>query len=670
MCGRISSAINDETVLKRMNEQRVGKMNNLNNQGMHPEDKNNLFLFMILALLIYFGFDHFILKPKMEALRATQQAEEIEKQKEFEANREASADYRPVEDTMSREDILAENPRLNVRNEHVLGTISLKGGRFDDLRLRNHFVSLEHEDQVSVLSPPGTEDARYAEYGWVPANKNIKVPGRDAVWMVRGGSGQALTPENSVTLYWDNGQGVIFERVLSLDEHFLITVEDRIINQTDEAMVFYPYGLISQRGVPADFTGRWIMHEGPIGYVGKELMEVPYDDLDKEGNVEAYSEAGWIGITEKYWFVSLLPPQDGPKTFRFIEKDAMDPEADPLYQVDLLGQAYTVDPGESISYQNRLFAGTKRVQLLDAYEKELGVRHFDLSVDFGMWYFLTKPFYYLLMYLNTLVGNFGITIIIFTIMLRAAVFPLANTSYRSFAKMRTISPQMAEMREKYGDDKQKLQAALVELYQKEQVNPMAGCLPILIQIPIFFSLYKVLSLTIEMRHAPFFGWVQDLSAPDPTTIFNLFGLIAWQPPQALMIGIWPCLMLMVMLAQRSMSPPPQDKTQAMMVYYMPWFLTFIMAKFAAGLVIYWTFSAMFAGIQQYVIMSSMGVKVKFFGKSLEDRLMRKKVMEGPNIHPEAEVIEDEIEEAVFGQHEEQPQKPVTPPKPKKKKKKK
>jgi YidC/Oxa1 family membrane protein insertase len=470
-------------------------MNNLNNQGMHPEDKNNLFLFMILALLIYFGFDHYILRPKMEALQATQQAEAQKKQEEFEAQREEVADFRPVE-ALSREEILAENPRIKISNEHVFGTINLKGARFDDLELRNHFVTLESKEHVSILTPPGSEDARYAEYGWVPANKNIKVPDRETLWNIRGGQNQVLSTDNPVTLYWDNGDGLVFEREMKLDDHFLITIDERIINKTDQSMVFYPYGLISQRGVPQDFTGRWIMHEGPIGYVSNELHEIPYEDLHKGGTKEAYGDSGWIGITEKYWLISILPPQEGPKTFRFIFKPAAKEDAEPLYQVDMLGQAYTVNPGESISYQNRLFAGAKRVQLLDSYEKELGVHHFDLSVDFGMWYFITKPFYYVLMYLNSLIGNFGITIIVFTVFLRGSVFPLANTSYRSFAKMKTIAPQMQEIREKYGDDKQKLQEALVELYQREKVNPMAGCFPILIQIPIFFSLYKVLSLAI------------------------------------------------------------------------------------------------------------------------------------------------------------------------------
>ncbi len=645
-------------------------MNNFNNQGMHPEDRNNLFLFMILAILIYFGFDHFILRPKMEALQAVQQAETLKKQEELKVG-DRLTDFRPVEHQLSREELLAESPRLKIQNEHVTGTLNLKGSRFDDLKLRNHFVALDRKEQVPVLTPPGARDARYAEYGWVPADKTLPVPDKETLWQVRGESGpnSVLSPENPVTLFWDNGRGFTFERILKIDDHFLITLEDRVINTSSRSMVFYPYGLISQRGVPEDFSGRWVMHEGPIGYVGNELMEIPYEDLQKEGSRESFGETGWIGITEKYWFVSILPGQEGPKTFRFVHKPAASEDAEPLYQIDLLAHALTVAPGETASYQNRLFAGAKRVQLLDMYEKELGIHHLDLSVDFGMYYFITKPFYYLLMYLNSLIGNFGLTIIAFTLILRAAVFPLANTSYRSFAKMKAISPQMTELREKYGDDKQKLQQALVELYQKEKVNPMAGCLPILIQIPIFFSLYKMLSLAIEMRHAPFFGWIEDLSAPDPTSIFNLFGLIPWQPPAPLMIGVWPCLMLLTMLAQRSMSPPPQDKTQAIMLYYMPWFMTYIMAKFAAGLVIYWTFSSAFAVVQQYVIMRGSGVEVRFFGKSREDRNMEKQVLAGPSIHPEAEVFEEKIEDA-FTRHGDEESIQVSAPKPKKKKKKK
>lgn len=636
---------------------------------MHPEDKNNLFLFMLLATLIYLGFDHFIMQPRMEEMKASQQAEAVKKQEEFEARREVD-DIEPLAG-LSRQNVLAKEPRIKISNNQVSGSLSLKGSRIDDLKLLNHYVTLDRERKVSVLTPAGVKGARFAEYGWVPANKNIRVPDRNTPWELKKGSNSELTPEKPVILRWENGQGLIFERELEIDQNFLITIEDKIINETDKTLTFYPYGLVSQRGVPEDFTGQWVIHEGPIAYIGEELMEISYEELNDKGTKESYDDRGWIGFTEKYWFVSILPAQVGQKTFRFIQKAAEKSDNPPLYQVDMLGQSMTVNPGETGGYTNRLFAGAKRVKLLAHYEKTLDVPHFDLAVDFGMWYFLTKPFLYLLIFINGLVGNFGITIIIFTLMLRLAVFPLANTSYKSFAKMRTIAPQMAEIREKYGDDKQQLQQHLVELYQRENVNPMAGCLPILVQIPIFFSLYKVLRLSIEMRHAPFFGWIQDMSAPDPTTIFNLFGLIDWQPPEPLMIGAWPCMMLATMLLQRSMQPPPQDRTQAMMIRFMPWFMTYILSKFAAGLVIYWTFSSALALVQQYIIMRSMGVEVKFFQKSGTEQAMEKKVMEGPGVHPGVEVAEEKIEEAMFGEQEEQDKpKEIKPPRPKKKKKKK
>jgi YidC/Oxa1 family membrane protein insertase len=330
-----------------------------------------------------------------------------------------------------------------------------------------------------------------------------------------------------------------------------------------------------------------------------------------------------------------------------------------------------VTPGETQSYENRLFAGAKRLELLETYETELGIEHFDLAIDFGMWYFLTKPFYYALTFFYDIAGNFGIAILMLTLILRVLVFPFANMSYRSFANMRKIAPAMKELRERHGDDKVKLQEELVALYQREKVNPMAGCLPILLQIPIFFALYKVLQISIEMRHAPFFGWIEDLSARDPTSVFNLFGLLPYDVPAFLLIGAWPCMMLATMIMQRSMSPPPQDKTQAMMINILPWFMTFIMSRFAAGLVIYWTFSSAFGVIQQYIIMRSLGVEVKFFQRSPKDKEMEDEVMDGPSIHPGLETASKDIEEALFGEEEQkEPPKPVSPPKPKKKKKKK
>lgn len=649
-------------------------MNNLQNQGMHPDDRKNLYLFFALAIVIYLGFDHFVLKPKMDALKEAQQAQAEENQQQFESGRDFLEEIQAAE-VMTRDDALAGTRRIEIENEHLLGTISLKGARFDDMKLQNHYVELEKEgeegDHVAILTPSGTEDTRFVEYGWISKDSTMVVPDKNSVWKVKKGGNNKVEEGKPVTIYWDNGQGVIFEQTINVDENFLLTVDQRIKNNTGKEIIMYPYGLVSQRGIPKGFTGRWVMHEGPLGYVGDELHEVSYKDLKEQKKIEEKGKSGWIGVTEKYWFIGVVPPQEGLKTFRFIYEDSGNPDDPSLYQEDVLGQPVSIGAGETAGYESHMFAGAKRVQLLDRYEKEYDIRHLDLSVDFGMYYFLTKPFYYLLMYLNGLIGNFGLTIIVFTILLRSLVFPLASTSYRSFAKMKQLSPKITALRDKYGDDKVKFQEEIVGLYQKENVNPMAGCLPMLIQIPIFFSLYKVLSLSIEMRHAPFFGWVHDLSAADPTTVFNLFGLIDWVPPQFLMIGIWPCLMFITMMAQRSLSPPPQDKTQAMMMYYMPWMMTYIMSKFAAGLVIYWTFSSAFAVIQQFVIMRSLGVPVRIFGKSFGDKEMEKEVMEGPSIHPGVKLLEEEVEEAITGSNKEnESEKTVSAPKPKKKKKKK
>ncbi len=643
-------------------------MNNPNDQGMHPDDKRNLFIFMLLAIAIYFTFDHFILRPKMEAIQAQEKAK-LEAQQELQ--RDAPQINISAAGIRAREEVISDHARLPLENEKMRGSINLSGGRIDDIRLKEHYKTLDKEDHVEVLTPSGVLHARFAEFGWVASLEDVQVPGADTVWQAPGNA--RLTPDSPVTLSWENGQGFRFERTYSLDEDYLITISQQVVNSSDKSVTFYPYALISQRGLPEDYAGRYIVHEGPIGYINEELMEKSYKDLRKKGTVEAKSKTGWIGATEKYWLVSILPEQQKEKTFRFVYTPSVNTGVDDLYQIDTVGPGLVVKAGETISYQSNLFAGAKELDVLTAYEEELSVRHLDLAIDFGLFYFLTRPLFIFLNYLYDMVGNFGIAIIILTVILRIAVFPLANTSFRSFANMKRIAPQMQELREKYGEDKAKLQEELVSLYQREKVNPMSGCLPILIQIPIFFALYKVLSINIEMRHAPFFGWIQDLSARDPTSVFNLFGLLPFTPPSVLQIGVWPCLLLLALLSHRVMSPPAQDKTQAFVIKYLPYMMAFIMSKFAAGLVIYWTFSSAFSTIQQYVIMRRMGVEIHFFGKTKSERRLEKQVKEGPTVHPGLEMVEDQVEDAMFGEpgtDDEKPeQKPVSKPKPKKKKKK-
>lgn len=627
-----------------------------NKDGMHPDDRRNLVLFIVISLVVYLSFDHFVLKPNIDAMREAQQAA-------------TSATLAPDLDGVeritvlrSRDEVVAEGARAQINNGAVFGTLPLTGNRIDDIQLANFFKTLNGNDHVQILSPSGTEAARFAEFGWV-AEGSVRVPDRDTRWRV---SGDALSQDTPVVMSWDNGQGQVFERTISIDENFVIAVKQRVINNGDQEITLHPYALVAGIGIPEGYKKQSIAHEGPIGYIGDELHEVTYKNLDEKGDQSYNAAKGWIGITEKYFLAAILPVQGEAAKYRFLTTTARKGEK-PRYQSDVLGAGHVIEPGQSTEAVSHLFVGPKQVRMLDRYERELNVPHFDLAVDFGLYYFLTKPFFYVLSFIGGHVGNFGIAIIIFTILLRLAMFPLNNTSYRSFAKLKKIAPEMTELRTKHGNDKQKLQQELIALYSREKVNPAAGCFPILLQIPIFFALYKVLSVTIEMRHAPFFGWIEDLSVADPTTVFNLFGLLPFTPPSFLMIGAWPCLMLLAMLVQRQMNPPPQDPIQAKMMAIMPFLMTFIMAPFAAGLVIYWTVSNSLGVIQQYIIMRSMGVEVKFFHRSEAEQKLEEQVKQGPDVHPEAEMIEDKVEDALFGDHD-KPAKPVSAPKPRKKKK--
>lgn len=623
-----------------------------NDDRMHPEDKRNMIIFIVLSLLLWFAYDTWVLQPKLEAQKAARAAVQATISAQ-QASQNTPEKIRP------REEVIAEAQRITVDNGQIFGTLSLTGSRIDDISLHHYFETLEARKEVSVLSPSATPYPKYIESGWTA--DNIALPGKDTRWTLKT-PGVPLSKDSPVTFTWDNGQGIRFERTYSIDDRYLITLTQRAENAGQKPVTLSPYALVTQHGMPQDFTGQFTVHEGPIGYIGKELEERTYKKMAKEQRFTASAAKGWIGITEKYWLGAIIPQQGQDATYRFAYTPPSVPGDKEKYQVDVVGAPQVIKPGEMAEATTHFFIGAKEVKTLNRYESALGIPHLDLAVDFGLFYFLTRPFFWILHTFYGLVGNFGVAILMMTLLLRAAVFPLANTSYKSFAKLRQVSPQMFELRQKYADDKQKLQEELVKLYQKEKVNPAAGCLPILVQIPIFFALFKVLSFSIEMRHQPFFGWIQDLSAPDPTSIFNLFGFIPWTPPSFLTIGVWPCLMLLSMTLQRKLSPPPQDEMQAKMIAIMPYFMTFILAGFASGLVIYWTFSNILSVIQQYVIMKNMGVEPHLFSKDKERDKMEKAVHEGPAVHPSAEIIEHTIEDAV--------EKAISPPKPKKSKKRK
>lgn len=626
-------------------------------QKMHPEDKRNFVIFIVLSLIIWVSFDHFILKPKYERLQAAREAEMAQAAQEESPDPGSSV---PEDDGKKypREEALAWSPRIDIRNAAVSGSMALRGGRIDDLILLRYNRTLNSAGKFPLLSPARSEYPKYVEFGWVASETSMKLPDKNSLW--RAAAGNALTPDTPVTIHWDNGQGLRFERKIEIDDGYMMTVTQRAINDGDARVVLFPYALVAEQDLPEDFSPAMIVQQGPMGYIGGELHEHPYVKMAKKPLQELKASTGWTGISEKYWFTGLIPEQQDAKTFRFIYTPPEGKDGRHKYQADYVGSAKSVAPGESVEMVTRVFAGAKETNLLAAYEKSLSIHHFDLVVDFGLYYFLTKPFYYALEFMGRMTGSFGMAIILLTVIVRLAVFPLANTSYKSFARLKQIAPHMKDLRDKFGDDKEKLQAELVKLYEREKVNPMAGCFPILIQIPIFFALYKVLSLAIEMRHAPFFGWVHDLSARDPTSVFNLFGLLAWQPPGSLMIGGWSCIMLVAMLVQKRMNPPPQDPTQAMMINFMPYFITYILSSFAAGLVIYWTLSNILSVGQQYIIMRRMGVEVHLFKRARADKEMDQIVAEGPKIHPELEAAEEQVEDALFG--DEGAQAAVSPPK--------
>lgn len=631
---------------------------------MHPQDIRNLIVFALVSIVLWSAYEIMVLQPQREAAEKRAHIQKVIAKKEAETGVSLSA--KPV--VQERGTVLSGGQRLQFENEAVAGSINLTGGRIDDLTLKQYYQTLKKEKRVEILSPNNTAHPRFVDYGWVTKDSNIALPGKDTRWGVVGND--RLGPDNPVTLQWDNGQGLTFERVYTLDENYGFSINQTVINRTDREIQIFPYGLITQTGLPANLSKRWIMHEGPIGFIGEELLQYTYSELKKARKAEKTASQGWIGITDKYWLTSLVPDQGEPVKYRFNYVSSVRDDVEGKYQVDYTGRAVTIAAGQSAGVSTNLYAGAKEVLVLNEYGENLGAPNFDLAVDFGWFWFMTKPFFHILHFLHEAIGNMGLAIIALTIMIRMAVFPLTNTSYRSFAKMKKVSPQILELREKYGDDKQHLQQEIIKLYQKEGVNPMAGCLPIIIQIPIFFSLYKVFFVTIEMRHEPFFGWINDLSARDPTSVFNLFGLLPYPVPEFLLIGVWPCLMLLAMLVQKKLNPPPQDKFQRDLMAIFPFFIAFIMSKFASGLVIYWTFSALISVLQQMFIMHRLGVPIHILGQTEEEEEMEEALEKGPDVHPLSAMAEDEAEHALFDEHGNEIQKEISPPKPKKSKKKK
>ena len=499
---------------------------------------------------------------------------------------------------ISRDDALKESKRVQFENESIIGTISLKGATIDDLTFKDYKVSLENEEKITLLSPRNVEDGYFIESGFVTTDKNIDIPDSNSIWSVVGNN--KLTEQSPIKLSWSNNQGITFEKEISLDDKFLFTIKQKVINSTDKKYDFYSYGQIIRNKIPEDLLNFFILHEGPIATLDDELIEEDYDDIqDKKFSKTA--QKGWLGISDKYFIASIVPPNDKEFKTTFDYKNK--------FRINFI----TTDPKELnqnsfIEDKFQAIVGAKRVRAIDGYAESLKIEKFDLVIDWGFLYFLTKPMWYALDYFFKMFGNYGLAIIAVTVCIRLAVFPLANYSFKSMAKMKALQPEMVRLKELHKDDKMKLQQSMMSLYKKEGVNPMSGCLPIIPQIFIFFSLYKVLFVTIEMRQMPFFGWIADLSERDPTSIFNLFGLLPYDVPSFLVIGVWPVAMGVSMWIQQKLNPAPTDPMQAKIFMFFPLFLTVILAPFPSGLVIYWTVNNILTMAQQVVIMKRTTVK--------------------------------------------------------------
>ncbi len=568
------------------------------------QENRNFILAIVLTMGILLGYDYFYTKPRQEAAEKARQ-EQLAAQKEADgksAQAGAAVDAgsipaleQPIvkQVPVARDNVLANAPRLPIRSDRVHGSISLRGGRIDDLTLADYRVEADKDaPEVVLLSPSETAQGYFAEFGWAGIEN---APRNNAVWQA---DKDELVAGSEVTLTWANGEGLLFVRTIALDENYMFTITQEVRNTSAQPVTLAPYGRVVRHGRPED-KALYILHEGPIWVMDEGKEEFSYDEIAEEPRQEQSHDGGWLGITDKYWLVALIPDQKGLFTGglkRYLSGGSE------KFQADYIREAVTLQPGQSVKVTNRLFAGAKKVGLLENYRDKLDIKLFNYAIDWGWFDFLTKPIFYGLDYLYGLTGNFGVAILLFTVVIRLILFPIANKQFISMSKMKKLTPKLKALKEKYGDDRMRLQQETMALYKKEQVNPLASCLPIFIQIPVFFALYKTLYVTIDMRHAPFFGWIKDLSAPDPLLVTNLFGLIPWDPPGFLAIGVLPILMGVTMWLQQKLNPQVGDPVQQKIFMFMPIMFTFILAQFAVGLVIYWTWNNILSIIQQWIIM--------------------------------------------------------------------
>jgi YidC/Oxa1 family membrane protein insertase len=592
---------------------------------MNPQNNKNLILATSLSVIIMISWTWFYEKPRLEKISLQHQIEQSNQSSKDEkiSNKIVEENSNPaipnvekltteVEKNVSpeekidistsfktRKEIIEKttDERIKIESKSLHGSINLKGAKFDDLTLAKYFKNPDKKDEVILFSPIESKERYFADFGFASSDSNLETPKPDTVWQA---NNKKLTPKNPVTLSWTNSKNIEFQMKISIDENYLFTVQQKIINNSFENIAVAPFARIN-RLLNDQQKAAYILHEGAIGAFNGILSEKTYEDLIKEKS-QKFSDKGesgsWLGITDKYWLSSIIPDRKISFEGNFFHDYK---NKNNFYNVDFIGQEIIIASNEQLNLEHHLFAGAKKVKILDDYSKKLELKLFDRAIDFGWFYFLTKPFFFVIEFLYKIFGNFGLAILGMTVIVKLALFPMANKSYSAIAKLKKIQPKIEALREKYKDDKLALNREMMEFYKREKINPAAGCLPILIQIPVFFALYKVFYVTLDMRHSPFYGWIKDLSAPDPTTILNLFGLLPFEISSSFNLGIWPILMGATMVIQQKLSPPPADPTQAKILKFMPYGLTIVLAAFPAGLVIYWTWSNSLSILQQIYI---------------------------------------------------------------------
>ncbi len=572
------------------------------------QDNGRMMIAVVISLLILVAYHFLVQKPQEAELQRLQQTQALAQKTASSATSVPSAGKTAVVAAkaaapVARAKALQETPRIAIRGDKVTGSINLAGARLDDLTLNDQYVTIAKKKHVALLSPDGTQGAYYVEGGWT-GGKGIALPGEKTVWHLAPGSAKELVSGGSVTLQWNNGAGLLFTRKISLDKNYLFTVVQTVKNETRQTLSLSAWHLISRHGEPGGFHTYYVQ-EGPIYDLDGSLKEISYKDLIEGKKYKESDASGWIGITDKYWFVGFFTPKGEKFDARVLGTPAGKKHD---FQTDIVSPSQTLQPGQTITDTKYVFAGIKHMQIIKAYEKQYHFPHMDLMIDFGILSFIVRPFFTFLHFLFRITGSVGMGIILLTIILRAAVFPLTHRGFHSMAQMKKIQPQLKKLQEQYGKDREKLQIEIMELYRKENVSPFGGCWPMLAQTPIFIALYKSILLSVEMRHAPFWGWIHDLSAPDPTNVFTLFGLVHWNPPPLLHVGAWPLLYGITMFLTQRLSPPAPDQTQNNLMSFMPFLFTIMFARFSSGLVIYFTISSFAGLVQQYYIMRRSGDK--------------------------------------------------------------